>query len=117
MGAQEKTPGPVPARYRVRGAGSLGAALREFRYLRGWSQQDLADRIGVSGRYVWTLERAQATQQLDRLVAAFTAVGARIIIEEDPRTREGAEPPDTAPADAPRTRALPIPDAGLGEDR
>lgn len=74
---------PVLARYGVRNANSLGAALREFRHLQGMSQQDLADRLGVSRRYIWRLERSQATQHLDRLVEALHAVGARIIIEED----------------------------------
>lgn len=63
---------PVPkARFGFRTSTSIGHALREFRFLAGWSQQELAYAIGVSRRYIWRLERGQATQQLDRLIDAF----------------------------------------------
>jgi len=35
--------------------------VRRLRYDRGWTQEDLADRVGLSARYVGQIERAQAS--------------------------------------------------------
>lgn len=84
------------ARCEVRTSASLGVALREMRYLQGWTQQELADAIGVSRRYIWRLERARPTQHLERLIEAFAAVGARLVVEEVARLDSGG-PPSTEP--------------------
>lgn len=75
------------ARLVVRNPGSIGTAIREFRALRGWTQEQLADELGVSRRYVWRMERAEPTQQIDRVVQALTALGATITIEETEAAR------------------------------
>ena len=35
--------------------------VRRLRHERGWTQEDLADRVGLSARYVGQIERAQAS--------------------------------------------------------
>jgi transcriptional regulator with XRE-family HTH domain len=35
--------------------------VRRLRHDRGWTQEDLADRVGMSARYVGQIERAQAS--------------------------------------------------------
>jgi transcriptional regulator with XRE-family HTH domain len=35
--------------------------VRRFRHDRGWTQEDLAERVGLSARYVGQIERAQAS--------------------------------------------------------
>ena len=38
--------------------------VRRLRYNRGWTQEDLADRVGLSARYVGQIERAQASMTI-----------------------------------------------------
>jgi transcriptional regulator with XRE-family HTH domain len=38
--------------------------VRRLRYDRGWTQEDLADRVGLSARYVGQIERAQASMTI-----------------------------------------------------
>lgn len=71
----------------VRNSASLGTAVREFRLLKGWTQEQLATELGVSRRYIWRMERAEPTQQLDRLVQALAALGATITVEETESAR------------------------------
>ena len=38
--------------------------VRRLRHDRGWTQEDLADRVGLSARYVGQIERAQASMTI-----------------------------------------------------
>jgi transcriptional regulator with XRE-family HTH domain len=38
--------------------------VRRLRYDRRWTQEDLADRVGLSARYVGQIERAQASMTI-----------------------------------------------------
>jgi transcriptional regulator with XRE-family HTH domain len=35
--------------------------VRKYRYDKGWTQEDLADRAGLSARYIGQIERSQAS--------------------------------------------------------
>ena len=41
--------------------------IRRLRRDRGWTQEDLADRVGLSARYVGQIERAQASMTISVL--------------------------------------------------
>jgi transcriptional regulator with XRE-family HTH domain len=41
--------------------------IRRPRRNRGWTQEDLADRVGLSARYVGQIERAQASMTISVL--------------------------------------------------
>ena len=59
----------------VRTARDLGAAVRDARLRRGWTQAELADRINVSRQWVISLERGKATAELGTALRAITALG------------------------------------------
>jgi transcriptional regulator with XRE-family HTH domain len=55
---------------------SLGGRIRELRLARGWSQDDLAKRAGISRGYVSLLEREKPVRIVAEKVSALaTALG------------------------------------------
>lgn len=72
-------------RFSVTDAASLGAAIREFRALRGLSQAELARAMGVHRSYLSGLERGHTTDQLARLLEAFRQLGVDVLlVAEEP---------------------------------
>jgi HTH-type transcriptional regulator/antitoxin HipB len=59
----------------IRTARDLGAAVRDARLRRDWTQAELADRIGASRQWVIALERGKATAELGTALRAITALG------------------------------------------
>jgi y4mF family transcriptional regulator len=59
----------------VRTSRDLGAAVRDARLRRGWTQAGLADRIDVSRQWVIALERGKATAELGTALRAIAALG------------------------------------------
>jgi transcriptional regulator with XRE-family HTH domain len=56
--------------------------VRRLRHERGWTQEDLADRVGLSARYVGQIERAQASMSvtvLGRLAKALKVDAAELV--------------------------------------
>jgi transcriptional regulator with XRE-family HTH domain len=56
--------------------------VRRLRYDRGWTQEDLADRVGLSERYVGQVERAQASMTitvLGRIANALEVEAAKLV--------------------------------------
>jgi transcriptional regulator with XRE-family HTH domain len=56
--------------------------VRRLRHDRGWTQEDLADRVGLSVRYLGQIERAQASMSitvLGRLADAFRVDAAELV--------------------------------------
>ena len=48
--------------------------VRQLRHARGWTQEDLADKVGISARYVGYIERCEGALTvtvLGRLAEAF----------------------------------------------
>lgn len=64
----------------------LGAQLRELRRARGWTQAELAERAGVSRKFVIDLERGQRVRaELDRVLAVVRALDREIALVEGAR--------------------------------
>jgi len=60
----------------------LALNLRRQRQQRGWTQEELADRVGLSARYIGQVERAQASASvtvLGRLAGALEIDPAELI--------------------------------------
>jgi len=56
--------------------------VRRLRHDRGWTQEDLAERVGLSARYVGQIERAQASMTvsvLGRIAYAFKVDAAELV--------------------------------------
>jgi len=59
----------------VRTARDLGAAVRDARLGKGWTQAELAVRIGTSRQWVISLERGKASAELGTALRAVAALG------------------------------------------
>jgi transcriptional regulator with XRE-family HTH domain len=56
--------------------------LRRLRYAKGWTQEDVADRVGLSVRYLGQVERGQASMSitvLGRLADALAVDATRLV--------------------------------------
>jgi transcriptional regulator with XRE-family HTH domain len=56
--------------------------IRRLRHAKGWTQEDLAERVGLSARYVGQVERAQASMTvtvLGRFAEAFAIEAAELV--------------------------------------
>jgi transcriptional regulator with XRE-family HTH domain len=63
--------------------------VRRLRHERSWTQEDLADRVELSARYVGQIERAQASMAitvLGRIVNALDVEAAKLVTP--PRRRQ-----------------------------
>ena len=47
---------------------ALGARIKALRKQRGWSQEQLAERVGISTQYVSNIERGKENPTLDMLL-------------------------------------------------
>ena len=56
---------------------ALGKSLREARTSRGWTQAEVARRLGSSQSRVAKMEAADASVSLDLLIRSLLALGAR----------------------------------------
>lgn len=52
--------------------------MAEIRRERGWTQQDLAERLNVSVQYLRRIELAQTNLTVPRLVEVANALGVRV---------------------------------------
>lgn len=68
-------PSPVPAGPAAIGGESFGERLHRLRKLRGYTQGELANRLGVSKPTVWAWEQGRARPIEDRLDAIAEALG------------------------------------------
>ncbi len=59
----------------VRTSRDLGGAVRDARLRQGWTQAELADRIGASRQWVISLERGKASAELGTALRAVAALG------------------------------------------
>lgn len=59
----------------VRTTRDLGAAVRDARLRKGWTQAELADRIDASRQWVISLERGKVSAELGTALRAVAALG------------------------------------------
>ena len=64
----------------VYNAEALGRAVKHFREQAELTQAELADRVGIQRSYLAELEGGEVTEQTQRLVALFKALGVRIVV-------------------------------------
>jgi transcriptional regulator with XRE-family HTH domain len=68
----------------IRGAGSFGAAIAEFRHRQNSTQKELADRANLHRSYLSGLESGNTTEALRNLVRALHALDLEIVIRPNP---------------------------------
>jgi HTH-type transcriptional regulator / antitoxin HipB len=59
---------------RLRTIADLGTLIRSARLARGWSQDQLAGRAGVSRRWVSEIEGGKSTAQIGKILVALDAL-------------------------------------------
>lgn len=62
---------------------ALGDALARLRYERGLTQDELAEQLGVSRRYIYAIESGQPNLYATRLFEVLRVLGARIDVVEE----------------------------------
>jgi len=70
----------------IRSAKEFGTLVRSEREERGWSQSQLAERVGVSLPWISQFERGKATAQIDLVLKTLAALDIRLWAGEPPRT-------------------------------
>lgn len=76
---------------KVTSAESLGRMLQVGRREAGLSQRELADRLGISQRYVWELESGKPTKYTERLFDVLRATGIQLWAEVPEQRDERAD--------------------------
>jgi len=66
---------------RITDASSLGIALQQARLASGMTQRDLAERLGTTQKYIWSLEQGKDSIAITRLLEALSATGAIITLQ------------------------------------
>lgn len=79
----------------LRTMADVGVRARELRRLRGWTQSDLADRLGVSRAWVVRLEQGAPRLEANRVFDAMVLLGAPLESPE-PRTIPDEDDPFAA---------------------
>jgi HTH-type transcriptional regulator/antitoxin HipB len=82
---------------RVRNAKDLGLLLRQTRKDHGWTQQELADRIGASRHWVIGVERGKPKAETGLVLQALAALDLTVDVRSHgpgglPRDQRGAVP-------------------------
>ncbi|GAA4730404.1 hypothetical protein GCM10023216_22660 [Isoptericola chiayiensis] len=70
----------------VTGPESLGRILQQARLINGWSQRELAARIGTTQRYIWEIESGKPSIYTDRLFAVLRETGTTLSASIEPRS-------------------------------
>jgi transcriptional regulator with XRE-family HTH domain len=72
---------------------AFGASVRELRAARGWSQEELADRVGIHRTYIGDVERGERNLglvNLGRIADALGLTTGELMAEVDKRLVSGA---------------------------
>jgi len=67
----------------------LATNVRRLRYERGWTQEELADRVALSARYLGAIERGQVSPSvtiLGRLADALSMEPGELIRKQDKKS-------------------------------
>lgn len=76
----------------VRSARALGKELAQLRFERGLTQEELADQLGLTRRYVYELETGKPNLLTTRLFELLRELGAHLEVVEDGPRRAASVP-------------------------
>ncbi len=68
----------MPYTGKVTSPESMGRILQQARLLKGWSQRELAARIGTTQRYIWEIEAGKPSIFMERLFALMRETGTEL---------------------------------------
>lgn len=81
----------------VRSAKALGKELAQLRFERGLTQDELADRLGLTRQYLNRLETGAQNLLLARLFEVLRELGAHVEVVDEHRGDPGGSPFDVRP--------------------
>ena len=84
----------------------LADLLRDRRAHKGWSQSELAEKVGVSRQWVSLVETGKTSVEFDLVVGALQVLGYRLHVEPTDQT---------TPNEASRTYNLAVPTHGSSQ--
>jgi HTH-type transcriptional regulator / antitoxin HipB len=67
----------------VRSPEALGQMLQQGRLLRGLSQRQLAEELGIGQKWIWELENGKPGLFTERLFQVLRTTGCRLYVELD----------------------------------
>ena len=70
--------------YKIVHQGQMGAAIRQLRRDKGWTQQDLAEKAGVSVVWLSHAERGKRSVQIDLVFKVLECLGKSVSIDDPP---------------------------------
>lgn len=97
--------------YAVEAAALLGAQVRLARRERHWSQEELAERVGITARTVYKIEHGDLSVGLGTAFEAAALLGVPLFHAERSRLGEDLERVQARSALLPRPRSAREPDA------
>lgn len=87
-------------------AEALGRMLQQGRLVRGLSQRELADQLGIGQKWVWEMEGGKPGIFTERLFRILRATGVHLYAEIDVPDDVG-QPAERPPAEQPEPSARP----------
>lgn len=76
----------------TRSAADLGAGVRAARLARGWTQSELAARVGVGRQWLVGLEKGHDRAELGKVMAVLRALGLTWVTRPDALATPGGQP-------------------------
>ena len=72
----------------IRTPRDLGAAIRDHRRRRGWSQRELAEKAGASRQWVNEVEKGKTRTEIGLVLRALDALDVTLRLDCDGRTHD-----------------------------
>ena len=66
----------------------LGAAIRDRRRRRGWSQRELAEKVGASRQWVNEVEKGKTRTEIGLVLRALDALDVTLWLDRDDRAHD-----------------------------
>ena len=87
---ERMVPALRPERHRmlIRTPRDLGAVIRDRRQRRGWSQRELAERVGASRQWVNAVEKGKARTEVGLALRALDALDVTLRLDRDDRAND-----------------------------
>ena len=67
---------------------TLGQAIQQGRLAKGYSQRELAKKLGVSQKWIWEMEQGKPGILMDRLFRILDSVDVALLAELDVKGRD-----------------------------
>ena len=74
---------------KIKDSFTLGQVIQQGRLEQGFSQRELAEKLGVSQKWVWEMEQGKPGLLMDRLFRVLGLTGVTMLAEIEAKSRDG----------------------------